>query len=111
RVAGLAAAGGALPFLLYAGIRSDSSTADERVTGLLSTAGLVGGAWLGFYLTRHMDEGLDVPDGSAPKKDDAPPAVVTRSSDGNWRLGGIGMQPTLLSPEHGMTFTLAGAAF
>lgn len=110
RVAGLSLAGGAIPFALYAAIRSDSTTADERVTGALATAGLVGGAWLGFYLTRHMDEGLDIPDGPV-HKDDAPPAVVTRSSDGHWNLGGIGMQPTVLSPEHGMTFTLAGATF
>ena len=111
RVAGLSLAGGAIPFALYAAIRTNSSTADERVTGALASAGLVGGAWLGFYLTRHMDEGLDVPDGAPAHKDDAPPAVVTRSSDGHWNLGGIGMQPTVLSPEHGMTFTLAGATF
>ena len=111
RVAGLSLAGGAIPFALYAAIRNNSSTADERVTGALASAGLVGGAWLGFYLTRHMDEGLDVPDGPAPHKDDAPPAVVRRSSDGRWDFGTIGMLPTTLSPEHGVTFTLAGAAF
>jgi hypothetical protein len=32
RVAGVAAAGGALPFLLYAGIHKASTTADERIT-------------------------------------------------------------------------------
>ena len=111
RVAGLAAAGGALPFLLYAGIRSDSSTADERVTGLLSTAGLVGGAWLGFYLTRHMDEGLDVPEGEQPKKDDAPPSVVGRNSDGRWQLGGLGVMSTPISPRHDVTLSLVGATW
>jgi hypothetical protein len=113
RVAGLSLAGGAIPFLLYAAIHTDSSNADERTTGALSTIGLVGGAWLGFYLTRHMDEGLDVPEGVPAPKDDAPPAVVGRSSDGHWSLGGIGMVPTsrALAPEPGMTFTLAGATF
>jgi hypothetical protein len=115
RVAGLSLAGGAVPFALYAAIRTDGSTADERTTGALATIGLVGGAWLGFYLTRHMDEGLDVPDGgTAPvHKDDAPPAVVGRSSDGHWSLGGIGVMPTsrALAPQAGMTFTLAGATF
>lgn len=110
RVAGLSAAGGALPFLLYAGIHTDSSTADERVTGLLSSAGLVCGAWLGFYLTRHMDEGLDVPDGGQPeKKDDAPPSVVGRSSDGRWQLGGLGLMTTPVSPRHDMTLSVVGA--
>jgi hypothetical protein len=112
RVAGLAAAGGAVPFLLYAAIRSDSTNADERVTGLLSSAGLVGGAWLGFYLTRHMDEGLDVPDDEQPqKKDDAPPSVVGRSSDGRWQLGGLGLMTTPISPHHDTTVSLVGATW
>jgi hypothetical protein len=112
RVAGLAAAGGAVPFLLYAAIRTNSSTADERVTGALSTAGLVGGAWLGFYLTRDMDVGLDVPD-SIKKIDDAPPAVIGRSSDGSWGFGGLAVSPlsTRLAPQRGMALTLLGATF
>src|SRR5690606_26528065 len=60
RVAGLSAAGGAVPFLLYGAIYDSGSKADERVVGLLSSVGLVGGAYLGFRLTRGMDEGLDV---------------------------------------------------
>lgn len=111
RVAGLAAAGGALPFLLYAGINDSSSSADERVTGLLSTAGLVGGAWLGFYLTRHLDEGLDVLDGERAPAQDAPPAVVGRSSDGRWDLGGLGLMTTPVSPEHSPTLSLVGATW
>jgi hypothetical protein len=94
RVAGLAAAGGAVPFLILAA--DPHSSADQRVTGALSTLGLVGGAWLGFYLTRHMDEGLDVPD-HKPVVDDAPPAVVGRNSDGRILIGGIGLAP--LSPQ------------
>jgi hypothetical protein len=111
RVAGLAAAGGAVPFLLYAGINDSSSSADERITGLLSSAGLVGGAWLGFYLTRHMDEGLDVPDGEPPPKDDAPAAVVGRSSDGRWQLGGLSVMTTVVSPRHETTLSLVGATW
>jgi hypothetical protein len=110
-VAGLAAAGGAIPFLLYAGINDSSSSADERVTGLLSSIGLAGGCWLGFYLTRHMDEGLDVPDGQAAPKQDAPPAVVGRSSDGRWDLGGLGLMTTAVSPEHAATLSLVGATW
>src|SRR5262249_15701345 len=58
RVAGLAAAGGAAPFLLYAAVHGPSTTVDERLTGLLSTGGLIAGAWLGFWLARGMGEGL-----------------------------------------------------
>ena len=56
-MAGLSALGGAVPFLLYAAIHDSHSRVDERVVGLLSTGGLVGGAYLGFRITRGMDEG------------------------------------------------------
>lgn len=116
RVAGFAAIGGAAPFLLYAGIHSASSTADERVTGLLSTVGLVGGAWLGFRLTRGMDDGLDTLDGKRgkpDKQDDAPLALVGRSSDGRWGMGGLGLSPLspALAPQRGMALQLVGATF
>jgi hypothetical protein len=66
RVAGLAAAGGALPFLLYAAIHDSGSTSDERLTGVLSTAGLLGGAYLGVRLTRGMDDSTDAAPVTAP---------------------------------------------
>jgi hypothetical protein len=115
RVAGMAALGGAAPFLLYAAIHTSSSTADERVTGLLSTGGLVVGAYLGFRFTRGMDEGLDTLDGKPKKEvvDDAPLALVGRSSAGRWGLGGLGVQPLslALAPQHGIALQLLGAAF
>jgi hypothetical protein len=115
RVAGLAAAGGAIPFLLYAAIRSPNGTGDERVTGALSSLGLVGGAWLGFYLTSDMDRGLDVPDGKPAA--DAPVALVGRSSDGAWGFSGVGLSPlshTLaagIQEPRGLTLSLVGATF
>ncbi|HEX3764757.1 MAG TPA: hypothetical protein VHW23_38945 [Kofleriaceae bacterium] len=113
RVAGLAAAGGAAPFLLYAAINSPTTAADERITGLLSTGGLIAGAWLGFYLTRGMDEGLDTPDGKRKEPDDAPVALVGRSSSGRWGLGGLGIAPLSprLSPQPGLALQLVGATF
>jgi hypothetical protein len=108
RVAGLAAAGGALPFLLYAGIYDTNTDTDEQVVGFLASAGLVTGAYLGFRLTRGMDAGLDVHNRRA---DDAPPAALARSSDGSWSFGGLGMQPLskqLSTGASGMTFTLVG---
>jgi hypothetical protein len=115
RVAGLAALGAGAPFLLYGAIYDSNSSADERITGLLSTAGLVVGAYLGFRFTQGMDDGLDTLDGK-PKKDavdDAPIALIGRSSTGRWGLGGIGIQPLAraLAPQHGMTLQLLGAAF
>ena len=111
RVAGLAAIGGALPFLLYAGIRDSSTNSDERVVGVLASAGLVGGAYLGFRLTSDLDVGLDV---STKRVEDAPPAAVGRNSDGSWTVGAIGMQPLsskLSTDTRGMTFTLFGGTF
>lgn len=108
RVAGLAALGGGVPYLVYA---ANQSGAAQRVAGGLSCLGLVGGAWLGFYLTRHLDEGLDVNDD--PDKDDAPPAVVGRSSSGRWDLGGLGLLPLSpqLTTDRGAALTLVGGAF
>jgi hypothetical protein len=120
RIAGLSVAGGALPFLLYAGIHDKHATWDERLTGGLSSLGLLGGAVVGFYLTRHVDEGLDVPDDGVKKPDsepdDAPLALVGRSSAGKWNLGGVGVAPlstTLVTgaPQRGMAFSLVGATF
>jgi hypothetical protein len=114
RVAGLAAAGGAAPFLLYAAIHSSTTTADERVTGLLSTGGLIAGAWLGFWLTRGMDEGLDTLTGKPGKgEDDAPVALVGRSSSGRWGIGGLGIAPLspALAPQRGLALQLVGATF
>jgi hypothetical protein len=113
RVASLAGIGAAAPFLLYAGIHSASSTADERITGILSAAGMVGGAWLGFRWTRGMDEGLDTLDGKRHAADDAPVALVGRSSDGRWGIGGLGLSPLspALAPQRGMALQLVGAAF
>lgn len=111
RVAAAAAIGGALPFLLYAGIHDRSTQADERVVGLLSSAGLVGGLLIGFRLTRGLDVDRDVRDGATV--DDAPAAVVRRSSDGRWALGGLALQPlaSSLSPTPGLTVSVIGARF
>ncbi|MDX2086698.1 MAG: hypothetical protein SFX73_02555 [Kofleriaceae bacterium] len=113
RVAGLAAAGAAIPFALYGAIHDSESTGDDRAVGTLSTIGLVAGAYLGFRLTRGMDAGLDVPEGNAAKVDDAPPAVVGRHSDGRWALGSLAVQPLspALAPQPGMAMPLVGGTF
>jgi len=116
RVAGVSAIGAAAPFLLYGLMYSPDSTADERITGVLSTAGLVVGAYLGFRWTRGMDDGLDTLGSETARNqpaDDAPPALVGRSSDGRWGLGGLGIQPLSrsLAPQPGMALQVVGATF
>ena len=115
RVAGLSAAGGAIPFLLYAGIRDNSTKADERITGLLSSAGLVAGAWLGFRLTRNMPGEDVILDTKKKKKsdDDAPPSILSRSSSGRWNLGYLTVNPLSpeLAPQRGMSVPLLGGAW
>jgi len=61
-----------------------------------------------------MDDGLDVQDGKHDASEDAPPAAVSRNSDGSWTVGALAMQPLsrqLSSNAKGMTFTLLGATF
>ena len=114
RVAGLAAAGGAVPFLLYAGIHDATTTSDEQTVGLLASAGLVAGAYVGFRLTRGMDDGLDTLDGKLHVQvDDAPVSLLQHHSDGRWALGSIALQPLSaeLAPQRGMSVPLVGAAF
>jgi hypothetical protein len=113
RVAGVSALGGAIPFLLYAGIYDKGTTADERVTGLLSSIGLVAGAWLGFRLTRNLDVDKDVLPGKKREVEDAPPSLLGRNSDGRWSHGMLAVQPLsqALAPQRGMAVPLLGAAF
>lgn len=113
RVAGISLIGGALPFLLYAGIYDKSTDSDERLVGGLATAGLLAGAYVGFRMTRNIDEGKDVLPGAKRETEDAPLALVGRHSTGRWSANGIGLAPTspLLSPQPGMTLSLVGGRF
>jgi hypothetical protein len=114
RVAGLSALGGALPFLLYAGIRDNNTDGDEQVVGFLSSAGLVAGAYLGFRLTKNMDVGLDLQEQRKADDDDAPLALVRRSSVGAWSLGGPALAPLsrqLATDQRGMAVNVFGASF
>ena len=112
RVAGISAAAGGLPFLLYAGIHDPGTTADERITGLLSSIGLVGGAWLGFRLTRNIDREKDVQPNKHKPEDNPPLALVSRDSQG-WTLGTLTLQPLSrqLAPQRGFAVPLVGASW
>ncbi|MCE9573646.1 MAG: hypothetical protein K8W52_10860, partial [Deltaproteobacteria bacterium] len=97
RVDGIAALGGAAPWLLYAAIQTKSSTADERICGLLSAGGLVAGLWLGFRVTRKLDQ---------PRVAPTAPTV---------EVGALGIRPasTPLAPSvgRGMIVDLARATW
>jgi hypothetical protein len=85
RVDAAAAIGASAPWLLYAAVRSDSTTADERVFGLVSAAGLVAGMYLGFRFTRKLDQHPVVAGGRT------------------FEIGALGMRPatTPLAPSAG----------
>jgi hypothetical protein len=104
--------GGAAPFLLYAVMFDDSTHADERTAGFLSTAGLVVGAYIGFRLTRDMADGTDTHDGKR-KKDADEIGLVHRHASGEWALGTVGVRPLspLLAPQPGMNVPLVGGSW
>jgi hypothetical protein len=79
-----AAAGALAPWLIFTAADGDHDGA--QVAGVFSIAGLVGGAWLGFRVTRDWD-------GAPAYRDDAPPAVVRRGSDGAWSVGAPSLRP------------------
>ena len=54
-----------------------------------------------------MDPGLDV--SPSEKANDAPVALVGRSSDGSWRVGGLGVAP--VQNSRGATLSVVGATF
>jgi hypothetical protein len=99
RVAGLTAVGGAAPWLLYLAVADDTTSDDERLVGGLSTAGLVAGLVLGLRWTRDIDEGQDVPLRRRARVDDAPLAMLRRSSTGRLSLGGPAMRTSLQAPQ------------
>ena len=105
RINALALAGAAIPLLLWRATDDSASVTDaanggQQAWGLLATAGLVGGAYLGFRWTRGLDRGGAAPDPSAP------PALLQRGGDGAWNGGGVGLAP--VRHGRGATLTLVG---
>lgn len=85
KVDAIATAGALAPWLLYAMVKDDNVDDDEQAFGWLSMAGLGAGIYFGFRWTS------DPPARGAI--DDAPPAVVRRSSTGSWSVGGPALAP------------------
>jgi hypothetical protein len=113
RVAGGAAAGGAAPWLVYLAFADSETNNDEQVFGLLSTAGLLVGAYFGLRWTRGMDAGKDVHDihGAPLTVDDSPPALLRRSSRGQLAFGSLGMRTTAAAPQTAYVFDVLAGRF
>ena len=60
-----------------------------------------------------LDDGLDTLDGARKQADDAPIALIGRSSSGRWAPGGLGVVPLspALAPERGLAVPVIGATF
>jgi hypothetical protein len=57
-----------------------------------------------------MDGGLDVNPHDLPPSDDAPAALLRRSSDGTWAAGGLALQPMASRLATGELGTRLGVA-
>lgn len=110
RVAGAAAAGGAAPWLVYLAFSDSETNNDEQIFGLLSTAGLLAGTYFGLRWTRGMDEGKDQHDATATL-DDAPPALLRRSSRGELAFGGLGLRTSRQAPERAYVLDVVSGSF
>lgn len=85
RVLATGVVGAALPWVLYTGISDGTTDDDEQAMAWLSMAGLAGGLYLGARWTRG--------DAAATGVDDAPLALLRRTSAGRWSVGGPSLAP------------------
>lgn len=85
-----AAAGVAGTWLLfYPLIADDTTSGDEQAAGAVSLLAMAGGAYVGWRLTRDMDEAPapGTVDAGAAEEEPPVPALVRRRSTGEWALG------------------------
>lgn len=112
RVAGLAAAGAAAPWLVYPLVSSGDTNNDEQAIGLVSTIGLLAGAYLGFRWTAGLDAGKDVHvGGRKAEPDDAPLALLRRSSDGRYSAGAPSPRTSVQAPQPAYLLDLVAGRF
>ncbi|HVV81922.1 MAG TPA: hypothetical protein VHE35_02540, partial [Kofleriaceae bacterium] len=114
RVNALALIGAGVPMLLWRATDDSAAITDDgsngaQAWGLLTTAGLVGGAYLGFRWTRGMDRGRASAGAGAAADPAAPAAVFQRAPDGSWNAGGLGVTPA--SHGRGAALTLVGGSW
>jgi hypothetical protein len=109
-IAGGAAAGAAAPWLLYLLVADGDTNNDEQAFGLVSTAGMLAGAYLGLRWSRHLIKGQDVHERSAAA-DDAPPALLRRSSTGSFAFGGPSLRASQQAPERAYVVDVLAGRF
>lgn len=97
--------GVAAPWLLYAAVSDDETTDDEQAFGWLSTAGLIGGVYLGFRWTRGMKPGSEV-----DAREAARPIALFELGRGGWRAGGLSLMP-LQGNARGGSLSLASGTW
>ena len=110
RIDALAVLGAAVPLLIWRATDDSESILDDgpdsaRAWGLLATAGLVGGAYLGLRWTRGMDRNRTPASTAAAA---APPALLMRGSQG-WTGGGLALAP--VRHGRGAALTLLGGTW
>lgn len=111
-IAGGAAAGAAAPWLLYLLVADGDTNNDEQAFGLISTAGMLAGAYFGLRWSRHLIKGEDVHGTAAERAaDDAPPALLRRSSQGGLALGGPALRTSQQAPERAYVVDLFAGRF
>lgn len=74
--------------LFYPLIADDTGSGDEQAAGAVSLLAMGGGAYVGWRLTRGMDDEPTLDTVDAGVSEEPPvPALVRRRSDGQWALG------------------------
>ncbi|MBK9034047.1 MAG: hypothetical protein IPL61_22720 [Myxococcales bacterium] len=103
KVALLGAAGAAVPWILWAAASDPNTDDDEQTFAALSLVGMAGGVYLGVRATRDAPARATV--------DDAPLALVRRSSAGGWALGGPAVAPVRAGNARGLAVAVVAGAW
>ncbi len=101
--------GAVAPWILVYPFMADSnSSSDEQTAGLLSVIGLVGGAYgMWRYTDGENENENDAETDAIELPATAPPAVITRHSEGEWSLATPAIRPMhlpALAPRRGTSF-------
>lgn len=107
-----AAIGGGTPWLLYLAINDGESTNDEQAIGLLSTAGILAGAYLGYRWSRGLAGGEVQPGGKRRSDPDlGGVGMIHRDRDGSWSLRPALPRPATVDDRRAWMLDVAGGAF
>jgi hypothetical protein len=100
---------GGTPWLVYLAIQDDSTTTDEQVVGFLSTAGILGGAYLGYRWSKRL--GGESRPGRDRLSDQVPVSALLRRDRGGWALGPVLPRPAAVDGNRAWLIDVAGGTF